>query len=148
MEHNTLLHPSPVDLPTNFLQIRMKIHIHLVGLQNGRFPSGLSTKILYAISLPTVSEHVTSISYNTDSNVTPARKAVSVSQYFSEAELESHLHFRKHKDLPCSHVCACVYGTAWMSSQTKNNCSPDTTGWHITIFCHLYMPPAKCHMRL
>jgi len=74
-----------VDLPTNFLQIRVKIHIHLVGLQNGRFPSGLSTKILYASSLPTVSEHVISINYNTDGNAIPASKAVSVSQHFSEA---------------------------------------------------------------
>jgi hypothetical protein len=69
----------------NFLQMRVKMHTHLVGLQNGHFPSGLSTKIIYAISLPTVLEHVISINYNTDSNVIPASKVVSVSQHFSEA---------------------------------------------------------------
>lgn len=69
----------------NFLQICAEIHIHLAGLQNGRFPIGLSTKLLCAIRLPTVSEHVISINYNTDSNAIPASKAVSVSQHFSEA---------------------------------------------------------------
>jgi len=97
----------------NFLQIRVKIHIHLVGLQNGRFPSGLSTKILHAISIPTVSEHVISINYNIDSNVIPASTAVSVSQHCSEAQLESHLHLHRYNEaLPCSRVRACVYGTA------------------------------------
>lgn len=93
----------------DFLQIRVKIHIHLVGLQNGRFPSGLSTKILYSISLPTVSEHVISINYNTDSNaIPPVRLFRSVN-----TSAKQYLHFHKHNEaLPCSCVRARVYGTA------------------------------------
>ena len=65
----------------------------------------------------------------------------------SEAHLGSYLHFRKHNEaLPCSREGARVHGTAWMSSSTENNCSPNTTTWHFTTYCHLYMPSTKCHM--
>lgn len=60
---------------------------------------------------------------------------------------KQYLYFRKYNEaLPCSCVRAGVYGTAWMSSNTDNNCSPNTTVWHITISCQLNVPPAKCYM--